>query len=112
MDSAATHNARQGRAEEYRFSKSVPVSMAKGTALAYESRGTVLFEQNIAPLVSLGRVIRLLQCGVLWTEEGFSLYHPGRGELPVRIVTDVPSISKSLALELMGSSYIRTVGTL
>ena len=39
LDSAATHNARQGRAEEYSFAKSVPVSMAKGTALAYESRG-------------------------------------------------------------------------
>ena len=77
----------------------VPVKLASGEKEAHLSHGTVLFKEEVEPLASVGRVVRL-DCKVRWDSDAFVLEHPQRGVLPVMVERDVPVIAKSLALEL------------
>ena len=101
LDSAATHSSRMARNGEMRNARRVPVKLASGEKEAHLSHGTVLFKEEVEPLVSLGRVVRLLDCKVRWDSDAFVLEYPQRGVLPVMVERDVPVIAKSLALELI-----------
>ena len=105
VDSGATHPLRpKYQWEDVTGHKVVDVTMANGSVekLRISPSGSMIASHyDIEPIVPMGQLIEKLGCTVQWLPQGASIWHPKRGELPVKTGEGCPQLSRSLVLSLI-----------
>eukprot|EP00438_Fugacium_kawagutii_P030710 Skav213064 [mRNA] locus=scaffold364:594309:601403:- [translate_table: standard] len=105
LDSGATHPLRSPKDEEdVNQYKRVEATLADGRVVELRmSRGGAMIspDQQVEPIVPLGRLAQDLGCRISWDQQGVVIDHPMRGRLKVHMVNGCPQVSKSLALDLI-----------
>ena len=106
LDSGATHALRgKRRREDLRHLREIQVSLACGKKVPLKmTRGGTMVspEQEVEPIVPLGRLVRVLGCTLEWNQEGgMVLNHPQRGAIRTRDRGGCPHIPKDMALQLI-----------
>ena len=105
LDSGATH-AMRGMPLDFNEvgNEKVTVTLAGGgeTTMWLTPKGTLLHpDEEVEPIVPIGRLVRELGCKLLWEGDDCSLDHPTRGKIEVTVVNACPEVSREDALMLI-----------
>ena len=82
----------------------VEVTLADGNrkSLLINNKGTMIAPTSeVEPIIPMGIITSRLGCEVRWIGEEIQVIHPTRGSLEVWCEEGCPTISQSLALELI-----------
>ena len=105
LDSGATHALRGKRKkEDLRHLREIQVSLACGkkVPLRMTPGGTMVSsEEEVEPIVPLGRLVAALGCKLEWDQRGLVVNHPRRGAIRTRDRGGCPHVPKELALSLI-----------
>ena len=105
IDSGATHALRPIKPNENREDmRPVEVTLADGNrkSLLINNKGTMIAPTSeVEPIIPMGIITSRLGCEVRWIGEEIQVIHPTRGSLEVWCEEGCPTISQSLALELI-----------
>lgn len=80
----------------------VSVVLAGGSEvkMKYGKGGSIVGCEGTEPIVPMGQVTSLLQCRLVWNQDGVRLMHPDRGSITVKIVDGCPMVDHDTALAL------------
>ena len=104
IDSGATHPLRaRKRGEKVSKMPKVSVMLAgdKIIQMHLTPTGVILGDENTEPIVPMGMLTSMLQCKMVWNQEGLRILHPKRGEIEVRLEDGCPMVPKNEALRLI-----------
>jgi len=106
LDSGATHALRgKRRREDLRHLREIQVSLACGKKIPLKMTpgGTMVSsEEEVEPIVPLGRLVASLGCRLEWDEKGgLVVEHPRMGPIPTSTRGGCPHVTKEMALMLI-----------